>query len=81
VTAISILVSCVIFWQVNYLSHFLICLELLPCMINTDGDKRIVLLASSVVSQGVWDPTNLQGDSGYGRLKFYGNSKLYMVSR
>jgi len=48
---------------------------------NTDGDKRIVLVASGAVSQGVWDPNNLQGDAGYGRLKFYGNSKLYMVSR
>jgi len=46
---------------------------------NTDGDKRIVFVASSAASQGVWDPNNLQGDSGYARLKFYGNSKLYVV--
>ena len=50
-------------------------------MLNTDGDKRIVLLGSSATSSGVWDPNNLHGDSGYSRLKFYGNSKLYMVSR
>jgi len=48
---------------------------------NTDGDKRIVLVSSNAASQGLWDPNNLQGDSGYARLKFYGNSKLYMVSR
>ena len=47
---------------------------------NTEGDKRIVLVSSGAAVAGVWDPTNLHGDSGYARLKFYGNSKLYNVS-
>ena len=43
--------------------------------------KRIVLVSSSATkAAGVWDPSNLHGDIGYGRLKFYSNSKLYNVS-
>ncbi|XP_065911854.1 retinol dehydrogenase 11-like [Dysidea avara] len=67
-------------FQVNHLGHFLICLELLPCMINTDGDKRIVIVSSRAAKAfGVWDPSNLQGDTSYARMKFYGNSKLYNI--
>ena len=47
---------------------------------STEGDKRIVLVSSVAHTSGVWDPNNLQGDAGYARLKFYGNSKLYNVS-
>ena len=47
---------------------------------NTEGDKRIVLVSSALANSGVWDPDNLHGDSSYSRLKFYGNSKLYNVS-
>ena len=65
----------------NHLGHFFISLELLPCMMSTEGDKRIVLVSSSAAkAAGVWDPSNLHGDNGYGRLKFYSNSKLYNVS-
>ena len=49
-------------------------------MMNTEGDKRIVLVSSVMHTYGVWDPNNLQGDVSYGRIKFYGNSKLYNVS-
>ena len=64
----------------NHLGHFLICLELLPCIMGTEGDKRIVILSSSAAKMsGVWDPKNLQGDAGYDRFKFYANSKLYNV--
>jgi len=50
-------------------------------MMSTEGDKRIVFVSSLAAKvNGVWDPNNLQGDSGYGRMKFYGNSKLYNVS-
>ena len=49
-------------------------------MMGTEGDKRIVFVASSAAKvAGPWDPNNLHGDSDYGRLKFYGNSKLYNV--
>ena len=47
---------------------------------GTEGDKRIVIVTSDVAHMsGVWDPNNLQGDNGYDRFKFYGNSKLYNV--
>jgi len=50
-------------------------------MMSTDGDKRIVFVSSLAAKiAGVWDPSNLHGDNGYSRLKFYGNSKLYNVS-
>ena len=49
-------------------------------MMSTEGDKRIVLVSSDSHTYGVWDPNNLQGDISYGRIKFYGNSKLYIVS-
>ena len=49
-------------------------------MMSTEGDKRIVLVSSMGHTSGVWDPNNLQGDVNYGRVKFYGNSKLYNVS-
>ena len=49
-------------------------------MMGTEGDKRIVIISSGAAKMsGVWDPNNLQGDNGYDRLKFYGNSKLYNV--
>ena len=49
-------------------------------MMNTDGDKRIVLVSAKLAKVfGVWDPDNLQGDTSYGRVKFYCNSKLYNV--
>ena len=66
--------------QINHLGHFLLCLELLPFMTSTEGDKRIVLVSSMMHSSGVWDPNNLQGNVSYGRIRFYGNSKLYNVS-
>lgn len=48
-------------------------------MADTEGDKRIVFVSSMMHSVGVWDPNNLQGETSYGRIKFYGNSKLYNV--
>ena len=47
---------------------------------NTEGDKRIVIVSSGGARWAeVWDPNNLQGDSGYDRFKFYAKSKLYNV--
>ena len=48
-------------------------------MMSTEGDKRIVLV-SALATNGIWDHNNLQGDNGYSRIQFYGNSKLYNVS-
>jgi len=47
---------------------------------NTEEDKRIVFVSSMMHNMGVWNPNNLQGETSYGRIKFYGNSKLYNVS-
>ena len=49
-------------------------------MMATEGDKRVAILTSKAAhTVGVWDPNNLQGENGYGALKFYANSKLYNV--
>eukprot|EP00731_Ephydatia_muelleri_P016736 Em0009g1160a len=69
-------------FQVNHLSHFLMTLELLPLITETasvSGDGRIVLVSSLWHNQGTFDPANMNGEVSYGRVKFYGNSKLYNV--
>ena len=68
-------------FQVNHLSHFLMTLELLPLVTETavSGDGRIVLVSSLWHNQGTFDPANMNGEVSYGRVKFYGNSKLYNV--
>ena len=43
------------------------------------GDGRIVLVSSLWHNQGTFDPANMNGEVSYGRVKFYGNSKLYNV--
>ena len=68
--------------KVNHLSHFLMTLELLPLITETasvSGDGRIVLVSSLWHNQGTFDPANMNGEVSYGRVKFYGNSKLYNV--
>lgn len=66
--------------QVNHLSPFLLTLELLPILKESAPDSRVVFVASSAHKNGVLDPSNLQAERSYGRMKFYQNSKLFNVS-
>ena len=70
-------------YQVNHLSPFLLTLELLPIILDTAsacGDARILFLSSVGHFQGAFDPENLNGEHGFGAIKFYCHSKLYNVS-
>lgn len=52
-------------------------------MLNTaecTGDGRVIFVASRRHSQGVFDPSNINGETSYSRCAFYNNSKLYNVS-
>jgi len=59
-------------------------LELLPSLLETagsTGDGRIVFVSSSAHRHGSVDPDNMNGEQWYRRSQFYGNSKLYNVSK
>ena len=45
------------------------------------SDCRVVFVASRRHSQGVFDPSNINGERSYSRYGFYNNSKLYNVSK
>jgi NAD(P)-dependent dehydrogenase (short-subunit alcohol dehydrogenase family) len=69
-------------YQVNHLGHFLLTLELVPLLLATAGrteDCRVVFVASRRHAQGVFDLSNVNGDTSYSRYAFYNNSKLYNV--
>lgn len=70
--------------QVNYLSHLLICLHFLPLMKQSGYDDcRIVLVSSAAHLMARFDISTIQGNhvtkDNFERLKYYGNSKLYMI--
>ena len=66
--------------KVNHLGHFLLTLELLPLILSSAPDARVVIVSSSGHRIAAsFDPTNLQSERGYDRLKQYCNSKLYNV--
>ncbi|KAL5459920.1 hypothetical protein EMCRGX_G033312 [Ephydatia muelleri] len=69
-------------YQVNYLGHFLLILELLPVVMETarsHGDVRIVNVSSLAYSLGTLVPSNMNGEVSYSRVSFYRNSKLYNI--
>ncbi|XP_072045714.1 retinol dehydrogenase 14-like [Amphiura filiformis] len=66
-------------FQVNYLSHFLMTLHLLPLLRESDPNSRIINLTSIVHTSGTFDLKNMQGELSYDRIKFYGNSKVYQI--
>ena len=66
-------------FQVNYLSHLLLTLNLLSVMKSSGPDARIVNISSFAHKFGKFDPSNMDGSQGYSRMNFYGNSKLYQV--
>ena len=68
--------------QVNYLSHFLMVAKLLPVMRNSGSDCRILFMSSDAHRACNFDvkTMNYDGDaSKFGRLDYYGRSKLYQV--
>ncbi|XP_033101972.1 retinol dehydrogenase 14-like isoform X2 [Anneissia japonica] len=65
-------------FQVNYLTHFLICLHLIPII---DESKGIVITIASEAHRVLakFKVNNFQGEKKYGRFEMYGNSKLFQV--
>ncbi|XP_038048265.1 dehydrogenase/reductase SDR family member on chromosome X-like [Patiria miniata] len=66
-------------FQVNYLSHLLIVLHLMPLLQTGAPDSRIVLLSSAAHKGGKLDLDNMQGRKSYSRIGAYGSSKAYMI--
>lgn len=68
--------------QVNYLSHFLIVAKLLPVMLTSGEDCRILLMSSEGHKTCGFDinSINYEGPANkFGRLDYYGRSKLYQI--
>ena len=71
---------CIFCPQVNHLGHFLLTLELLPLITSSAPDARVVIVSSGGHRIAPsFDPTNLQMERGYDRMKQYCSSKLYNV--
>lgn len=66
-------------FQINYLSHCLLTLNLLSVIKSSGPDARIVNVSSYGYKFGKFDPANMDGSRGYSRLGFYGSSKLFQV--
>ncbi|XP_022092454.1 retinol dehydrogenase 12-like isoform X2 [Acanthaster planci] len=66
-------------FQVNYLSHFLIALHLMPLLRAGAPDSRIVFLSSVAHSSGKLDLDNMQCRKSYSRYGAYASSKAYVV--
>ena len=66
----------------NYLSHLLLVLKLLPVMKQSvnPADARVIFVSSRMERwRGEFNLANIQGQLSYDRTKFYSMSKLYMV--
>eukprot|EP00105_Crassostrea_gigas_P044658 XP_019928806.1 PREDICTED: dehydrogenase/reductase SDR family member on chromosome X isoform X2 [Crassostrea gigas] len=72
-----------IMFQVNYLGHFLLVTKLLPIMLDSGEDCRIVLVSSDAHLTSSFDLEKAQGKhhtkENFKRLQYYGNSKLYQI--
>lgn len=72
-----------IMFQVNYLAHFLLVTKLLPIMLDSGEDCRIVLVSSEAHLTSSFDLEKAQGKhhtkENFKRLQYYGNSKLYQI--
>ena len=68
--------------QVNYLGHFIITAKLLPIMRQSGDDCRILHMSSDAHRTCTFDlnTMNYEGNPRrFGRLDYYGRSKLYQV--
>nr|XP_006823711.1 PREDICTED: retinol dehydrogenase 12-like [Saccoglossus kowalevskii] len=66
-------------FQVNYLSHFLLTLQLLPLLKSSSPGSRIINVSSVGHARGELNLENIQAQLSYSRIPFYGNSKLYQI--
>ena len=67
--------------QVNHLGHFLLTLELLPLILSSAPDARVVIVSSvGHKMANPFDPSSLEGELDYNRYKQYGSTKLFNVS-
>ncbi|XP_071495744.1 retinol dehydrogenase 12-like isoform X2 [Diadema antillarum] len=65
-------------FQVNYLSHFLLILHLLPVLKSSGPDSRVVLVSSLAYRFSSWNETDIQCKNK-DRGDRYSNSKLYQI--
>ncbi|XP_048765185.2 WW domain-containing oxidoreductase-like isoform X2 [Ostrea edulis] len=72
-----------IMFQVNYLAHFLLVAKLLPLMLNSGEDCRLIFVSSEAHRTSSFDLDKAQGKhhtkENFKRLMYYGNSKLYQI--
>nr|XP_022293543.1 dehydrogenase/reductase SDR family member on chromosome X-like [Crassostrea virginica]XP_022293561.1 dehydrogenase/reductase SDR family member on chromosome X-like [Crassostrea virginica] len=72
-----------IMFQVNYLGHFLLVTKLLPIMLDSGEDCRVILVSSGAHQAASFDLGKAQGKhhtkESFKRLLYYGNSKLYQI--
>ncbi|XP_060079868.1 dehydrogenase/reductase SDR family member on chromosome X-like [Ylistrum balloti] len=70
-------------FQVNYLSHFLMTVSLLPVMKSSGSDCRIVLLSSLWYKSGRFELNKINAEdetmATYDSDHYYQKSKLYMI--
>ncbi|XP_061181395.1 WW domain-containing oxidoreductase-like [Saccostrea echinata] len=70
-------------FQVNYLGHFLIIVKLLPVMLRSGSDCRIVLVSSIAHKWTSFDLDKIQAkqynEANFDRADYYYKSKLYQV--
>eukprot|EP00118_Oscarella_pearsei_P001266 m.6992 g.6992 ORF g.6992 m.6992 type:complete len:369 (+) comp17439_c0_seq1:33-1139(+) len=66
-------------FQVNYLGHLLILLHVLERLKSSGPDARVISVSSAAYKVASYDITNVDGSKSYGRMGFYGNSKLYQI--
>ncbi|XP_056014768.1 retinol dehydrogenase 14-like isoform X2 [Ostrea edulis] len=72
-----------IMFQVNYLGHFLLVSKLLPLMLSSDEDCRLVFVSSVAHRTASFDLDKAQGKhhtkENFKRLLYYGNSKIFQI--
>ncbi|XP_063956803.1 retinol dehydrogenase 12-like [Lytechinus pictus] len=66
-------------FQINYLSHFLLILHLLPVLKSSGPCARVVSVSSLMYRFASWNAADLQCLKNNDRGKRYANSKLYQV--
>eukprot|EP00057_Strongylocentrotus_purpuratus_P008036 XP_011662510.1 PREDICTED: retinol dehydrogenase 12 [Strongylocentrotus purpuratus] len=66
-------------FQINYLSHFLLILHLLPVLKSSGPGARVVSVSSLMYRFASWNANDLQCLKNNDRGKRYSNSKCYQV--